>query len=88
MKKLLTGALAVSLLASLAISASAIADEERTDVTVYANTPTIDGVINDGEWDKDNALDVNADNAMLWVQKMNEIQSRVREIIYSEIIYA
>ena len=29
-----------------------------------------------------------ADNAMMWVQKMNEIQSRVREIIYSEIIYA
>lgn len=29
-----------------------------------------------------------ADNAMLWVRKMNEIQSRVREIIYSEIIYA
>lgn len=28
-----------------------------------------------------------ADNAMLWVQKMNEIQSRVREIIYSQIIY-
>lgn len=27
-------------------------------------------------------------NAMLWVQKMNEIQSRVREIIYAEIIYA
>lgn len=66
MKKLLTGALAVSLLASLAISASALEDAERTDVTVYANTPTIDGVINDGEWDKDNALDVNADNAMLW----------------------
>ena len=29
-----------------------------------------------------------ADNAMLWVQKINEIQSRVREIIYSEIINA
>ena len=29
-----------------------------------------------------------ADNAMLWVKKMNEIQSRVGEIIYSEIIYA
>ena len=29
-----------------------------------------------------------ADNVMLWVQKMNEIQSRVREIIYSEIIFA
>ena len=28
------------------------------------------------------------DNPMLWVQKMNEIQSRVREIIYNEIIYA
>ncbi len=24
------------------------------------------------------------DNAMLWVQKMNEIQSRVKEIIYNE----
>ena len=29
-----------------------------------------------------------SDNAILWVQKMNEIQSRVREIIYNEIIYA
>ena len=29
-----------------------------------------------------------ADNAMLWGQKMNEIQSRVREVIYNEIIYA
>ena len=28
------------------------------------------------------------DNAMLWVQKMNEIQSRVRDIIFSKIIYA
>ena len=28
------------------------------------------------------------DNPMLWVQKMNEIQSRVRKIIYNEIIYA
>ena len=34
------------------------------------------------------AEQLKADNAMLWVQKMNEIQSRVREIIYSEIIYA
>ncbi len=66
MKKILTGVLAVSLLASLAISASAIADEERTDVTVYYNTPTIDGTINAGEWDQANALDVTADNAMLW----------------------
>lgn len=29
-----------------------------------------------------------ADNAMLWIQKMNEIQSRVRDMIFSEIIYA
>lgn len=28
-----------------------------------------------------------ADNAMLWVQKMNEIQSGGREIIYNDIIY-
>ena len=28
------------------------------------------------------------DDPMLWVQKMNEIQSRVRKIIYNEIIYA
>ena len=34
------------------------------------------------------AEQLKADNAMLWMQKMNEIQSRVREIIYSEIIFA
>ena len=66
MKKILASAMAVSLLASLAISASALEDEERTDVTVYYNTPTIDGTINNGEWDQANAIDVTADNAMLW----------------------
>ena len=66
MKKILTGVLAVSLLASLAISASALEDAERTDVTVYKHTPTIDGVINNGEWDQDNAIDITAENAMLW----------------------
>ena len=69
MKKLLAGAMAVSLLAALTVSTAAIADEERADVTVYFNTPTIDGTINAGEWDQANALDVTADNAMLWVQK-------------------
>ena len=39
--------------------------------------------------EKENVTEqLKANNAMLWVQKMNEIQSRVREIIYSEIIYA
>ncbi len=39
--------------------------------------------------DQENVTEqLKADNAMLWVQKMNEIQSRVREIIYNEIIYA
>ena len=66
MKKILTGAMAVCLLAALAVSTAAIADEERTDVTVYYNTPTIDGTINNGEWDYANAIDVTADNAMLW----------------------
>ena len=66
MKKLLAGAMAVSLLAALTVSTAAIADEERADVTVYFNTPTIDGTINAGEWDQANALDVTADNAMLW----------------------
>ncbi len=39
--------------------------------------------------DQENVTEqLKADNAMLWVQKMNEIQSGVREIIYNEIIYA
>ena len=46
-------------------------------------TMLIEGTLNSYLADK-----LKADNAMLWVQKMNEIQSRVREIIYSEIIYA
>ena len=66
MKKILASAMAVSMIAALAVSASAIKDEERDDVTVYQNTPTIDGVINNGEWDQENALDVTADNAILW----------------------
>ena len=66
MKKLLTAAMAVSLVASLAVSASAITAEERDDVIVYRNTPTIDGTINAGEWDHENALFVTAENGMLW----------------------
>ncbi len=39
--------------------------------------------------DQENVTEqLKADNAMLWMQKMNEIQSRVRKIIYNEIIYA
>ena len=66
MKKLLTAAMAVSLVASLAVSASAIADEERDDVIVYRNTPTIDGTVNPGEWDQENALVITPENGMLW----------------------
>lgn len=29
-----------------------------------------------------------AENPILWIGKMNEIQTRTREIIYTEIIYA
>lgn len=29
-----------------------------------------------------------AENPMLWVGKMNEIQARARELVYSELIYA
>lgn len=65
MKKILTGAVAVSVLAALAVSSSALYTE-RQEVTVYRNTPTIDGVINQGEWDFENAIDMNADNCFAW----------------------
>ncbi len=65
MKKILAGVMSVSMLAALAVSASAVY-AARQDVTVYQNTPTIDGVINDGEWDKDNAIDMTEDNCALW----------------------
>ena len=29
----------------------------------------------------------NAENPMLWVGRMNEIQARAREIVYADIIY-
>lgn len=39
--------------------------------------------------DQENVTEqLKADNAVLCVQKMNEIQSRVKEIICNEIIYA
>lgn len=65
MKKILAGVMSVSLLATLAVSASALY-AARQDVTVYQNTPTLDGVINDGEWDKANAIDMTEDNCALW----------------------
>ncbi len=65
MKKILAGVMSVSLLATFAVSASALY-AERADITVYQNTPTIDGTINDGEWDKANAIDMTDDNCALW----------------------
>ncbi len=39
--------------------------------------------------DQENVTEqLKADNAVLWVQKMNEIQFRVRKIICNETIYA
>lgn len=65
MKKILAGVMSVSMLAALAVSASALYTE-RQDITVYKNTPTIDGTINPGEWDFDNVVDMTADNCFAW----------------------
>ena len=83
MKKILAGAMAVSLLAALAVSASAIADEERDDVIVYRNTPTIDGTVNPGEWDQENALVITPENGMLWGG--DEINNKLIEKYKNEI---
>ena len=65
MKKVLSAAMAVSVVAALAVSASALY-ADRQDVTVYRNTPTLDGVINNGEWDIDNAIDMTEANCEPW----------------------
>ena len=70
MKKILAGAMTVSLVAALAVSASALL-ADRQDVTVYANTPTLDGTINAGEWDTVNAIDMTADNSEPWAGEIN-----------------
>ena len=70
MKKILAGAMTVSLVAAMAVSASALL-ADRTDVTVYANTPTLDGVITNGEWDQDNAIDMTTDNSEAWAGEIN-----------------
>lgn len=63
MKKLFTMLLAALCVASMGIVASAA---DRTPVTVYYNTPELDGVITDGEWDKDNAIVMDASNCQAW----------------------
>ncbi|MBQ8577195.1 MAG: hypothetical protein IJ449_04415 [Clostridia bacterium] len=70
MKKILAGVMSVSMLAALAVSASALL-ADRQDVTVYSNTPTLDGVINVGEWDQENALDMTTDNSEPWAGEIN-----------------
>ncbi|MGM9625191.1 MAG: sugar-binding protein, partial [Eubacteriales bacterium] len=39
---------------------------ERYEVNVYKNTPTVDGVINQDEWDFENVIEMNADNCFAW----------------------
>ena len=70
MKKILASAMAVSMVAALAVSASALY-ADRQDVTVYANSPTIDGTINAGEWDQSNAIDMTTDNSEPWIGEIN-----------------
>ena len=69
MKKILVLVLSVAMLAALAVPASALITERQT-VTVNqwpaGYKPTIDGIINPGEWDKENAVDMNADNCFAW----------------------
>ena len=70
MKMILASAMAVSMVAALAVSASALY-ADRQDVTVYANSPTIDGTINAGEWDQSNAIDMTTDNSEPWIGEIN-----------------
>ena len=72
MKKILAGAMTVSLVAALAVSASALY-ADRENVTVYSNTPTLDGVINAGEWDQVNAIEMTTDNSEPWAGEINNI---------------
>lgn len=62
-KNLFSILLAALCVASMAITASAA---DRTPVTVYYNTPDLDGVISDGEWDKENAIVMDASNSAAW----------------------
>ncbi len=72
MKKIFALALSALTVSALAVSAAAL-PADRTDVTVYKNTPTIDGTINLGEWDKQNAIQMTEDNCSAWAGEVSNI---------------
>ncbi|MCQ2431605.1 MAG: hypothetical protein MJ175_03280 [Clostridia bacterium] len=71
MKKIFVLALAVLMIASLAVSVSALPAGQRIDVTVYKNSPVLDGVINNGEWDYANAIIMSEENCVPWAGEIN-----------------
>lgn len=65
MKKFFTLALASVMVASMSISAAALPADKVT-IDVYKNTPVMDGVISEGEWDTENVVVLGKDTALAW----------------------
>lgn len=70
MKKLFAIALTVVMLAALTFSCFAL-PAARQEIAVYKNTPTLDGIILEDEWDAENALEMTTENCNPWTGEVS-----------------
>ena len=71
MKKFFALALASVMVAAMSISAAALPADKVT-IDVYKNTPVMDGVISEGEWDTDNVVVLGKDTALPWAGEVSD----------------
>jgi len=71
MKKFFALALASVMVAAMSISAAALPADKVT-IDVYKNTPVMDGVISEGEWDTDNVVVLGKDTALAWAGEVTD----------------
>ncbi|NLE14164.1 MAG: hypothetical protein GX628_10875 [Clostridiales bacterium] len=65
MKRIAAIALVLLMVLTMAVTVSAL-PEKRIPITVYTNAPKLDGIVNEGEWDAENAIVMSADNCAPW----------------------
>jgi len=71
MKKIFSAVLFALIFMGVTMNANAM-PKEKVSIDVYYGTPTLDGKISEGEWDKENAVILNKDTAVAWMGTVSD----------------
>ena len=85
MKRIAAIALVLLMVLTMAVTVSAL-PEKRIPITVYTNAPKLDGIVNEGEWDAENAIVMSADNCAPWQGEIdNAIQVKLLRVLEERV---